>query len=125
MIHCLRGAALSAGLILNCGMAFGQQPSASAIMPGCRVMLSPLQVEAPEGLKFNAAKCSGLVEGIAYGASAARDIPGAGVCPDPRVSVGQTIRVVVNYIDARPARLNEPFKALALEALRAAWPCKK
>jgi hypothetical protein len=40
------------------------------------------------------------------------------------VATGQMVRVVVSYIDARPARMHEPFKGLALEALRAAWPCK-
>jgi hypothetical protein len=38
---------------------------------------------------------------------------------------GQSIRVVVKYIDDRPERQHEDFMALALEALRAAWPCKK
>jgi Rap1a immunity proteins len=36
----------------------------------------------------------------------------------------QQVRVVVAYIDARPARMHERFDLLALEALRTAWPCK-
>ena len=36
----------------------------------------------------------------------------------------QTVRVVVQYIDSRPERMHEDFKKLALEAMKAAWPCK-
>jgi Rap1a immunity proteins len=39
--------------------------------------------------------------------------------------VTQIVLVVLKYIDARPARLNEDFRLLAAEALVAAWPCKK
>jgi hypothetical protein len=37
----------------------------------------------------------------------------------------QLVRVVVAYIDQRPARLHESFLNLALEALTDAWPCQK
>jgi hypothetical protein len=40
------------------------------------------------------------------------------------VTLGQEVKVVVAYIDARPARMHEPFTQLALEALRTAWPCR-
>jgi hypothetical protein len=42
--------------------------------------------------------------------------------PD-RVTVGQEVRVVVAYIEARPARMHENFVGLAYEAVRPAWPC--
>jgi hypothetical protein len=35
----------------------------------------------------------------------------------------QGVRIVLQYIDARPARLHENFNKLAAEALRQAWPC--
>lgn len=48
-----------------------------------------------------------------------------GVCiPAGEVTVNQQVRVVVAYIDARPNRLHEDFRILALEALKDAWPCK-
>jgi hypothetical protein len=47
----------------------------------------------------------------------------------PVLDIGVTdsagIRVVVQYIGERPARMNENFKILAIEALRAAWPCPR
>jgi Rap1a immunity proteins len=36
----------------------------------------------------------------------------------------QIIQAVVRYIGARPNRLHEPFRLLALEALADAWPCR-
>jgi hypothetical protein len=36
----------------------------------------------------------------------------------------EVVRVVVEYIHARPERMDERFTTLALEALRGAWPCK-
>jgi hypothetical protein len=40
------------------------------------------------------------------------------------VTTGQMIRVIIRYIEARPQRMHEPFRSLALEALFDAWPCK-
>jgi hypothetical protein len=60
--------------------------------------------------------CAGLVEGIAYTANS--------VCIPAGANNNQLVRVVVQYIDSYPARLNEDFRALALEALFKAWPCK-
>jgi hypothetical protein len=45
------------------------------------------------------------------------------LCPPKGSDRAQSIRVVVQYIDSRPARLHENFPDLAQEALRAAWPC--
>jgi hypothetical protein len=121
MFQYLRGIALIAALLLNCGAAVGQQDvfSANAVMPGCRTFLGDMaQAKTSEAL--DAARCLGLVEGIVYGASA-----GMLVCNEPTVTAGQAIRVVTKYIESRPERLHQDFRALALEALRAAWPCKK
>jgi hypothetical protein len=37
----------------------------------------------------------------------------------------QGVAVVVKYIEARPERMHERFSVLAIEALTAAWPCKR
>jgi Rap1a immunity proteins len=47
-----------------------------------------------------------------------------GVCA-PDGAGQQAIRVVVTYIDQRPARMHEQFEDLALEALTQAWPCRR
>src|SRR6266550_2415689 len=47
-------------------------------------------------------------------------------CADiPRdVTYEQMVRVVIRYIEARPNRMHEPFRSLALEAIVGAWPCR-
>lgn len=47
------------------------------------------------------------------------------VCLPEEVTVGQYLSVVVKYLDGRPTRLHERFVDLALEALMAAWPCRR
>jgi hypothetical protein len=37
----------------------------------------------------------------------------------------QAVAVVIKYIEARPERMHEPFGLLAMEAMKAAWPCKR
>ncbi len=88
--------------------------SANFVMPGCRAYLA--EVVPPEH-RFAAAFCTGRIKKFV---SMSPDI-----CVPQDVTVGQEVRVVVKYIDDRPARLHEDFRDLALEALRAAWPCKK
>lgn len=40
------------------------------------------------------------------------------------VTQGQIVGIVVLYIEARPERMNEPFRSLAVEALFNTWPCR-
>ena len=55
--------------------------------------------------------------------STLRDVS-SDVCAPDSVTNFQIVRVVVKYIDDRPARQHENFRELAREALRAAWPCR-
>jgi hypothetical protein len=61
--------------------------------------------------------CAGKVEAVAVFAT--------GICYPSDATVGQMIRVVVRYIDERPARLHENFLILAREAMQATWPCRR
>jgi len=113
MFQFLRGVALIAAMS---GFAYAEDAnSANYIMPGCRLYLQPsLPANGMDGI--DAGRCSGLVSGLFYAA--------IDVCNPAGVTTEQLVRVVVQYIDNRPARLNESFNLLAVEALRAAWPCK-
>jgi hypothetical protein len=118
MFQFLRGVALIGVLILNCGAAFGQgkYDSANGIMQACRDSLAGRPMgNVTQGLERG--YCAGMVTGIFEVA--------IGACAPRNVTTGQAVRVVVKYIDDRPERLNESFSMLAVEALRAAWPCKK
>jgi len=46
------------------------------------------------------------------------------MCFPVGVTREQVVRAVVQYIDGQPARMNENFVPLAIEALQSAWPCK-
>jgi|BarGraNGADG00212_1021973.scaffolds.fasta_scaffold150643_1 hypothetical protein len=117
MFQYLRSIALIAAIILDCGAAFAEvdRSSANHIMRGCRDFISSSLSNSQRG-PLEQGYCAGVVDGL--------DFTGLGVCAPPSVTVSQAVRVVVKYIDDRPARLNENFKALAYEALQAAWPCK-
>src|SRR5262245_2122268 len=38
--------------------------------------------------------------------------------------IKQRIQVIIAYIEARPQRMHEDFRVLAVEAMQKAWPCK-
>jgi hypothetical protein len=99
--------------------------SANYMMPHCRNFLT-IEHSSDPLVPY----CVGMVRGIVFTGSILRDLVNAEdrrlPCIDPPSgsTYGQSVRVVVTYIDARPARMHEHFGVLALEALRAAWPCK-
>jgi Rap1a immunity proteins len=62
-----------------------------------------------------------LRQGECIGAVAAITHIDLAVCPPKDSTVEQAIRIVVQYIDSQPARLQENFYDLAVEALRASW----
>jgi hypothetical protein len=105
----LRGITIIAALMMNGGTAFAEDiDSANYMMPLCR----------ENGLsQFGKGLCSGLLKATFYWAK--------GKCAPSEVTGSQLQSVVVQYIDARPARMQEDFKDLALEAMKAAWPCKR
>jgi len=70
---------------------------------------------------FLGGECVGIIEGILFARSAGSETS----CLPNGVIIDQGVIVVVQYIDARPARLHESFKLLVFEALQAAWPCKR
>jgi len=104
----LSGIILIAGLMTTGPEAIAESNpnSANSIMPGCRTA---------DG-NFQSGLCMGLISGLAVK---------GGSCPPSGVTDGQKRLVIVAYIDARPARLQEDFRILALEAMKAAWPCKR
>jgi hypothetical protein len=85
--------------------------TATYTMPGCRDFLVS-RGQKPLFERY----CAVLVRGFGYA--------GSGVCAPAAFTDEQAVRIVVQYIDARPERQHENFSALALEALQAAWPCK-
>jgi hypothetical protein len=89
--------------------------SANFYLPGCKGILDPRE-DTPMWKKGH---CAGFVAGLGYA------VRGKDFCPPDGVTTAQAVAVVVKYIEARPERMHEEFGDLALEALTAAWPCKR
>jgi hypothetical protein len=91
--------------------------SANWVLPGCRSLLAGI---GGDDLDFRAGVCAGVVGTF-------RDLGSGAVppyCIPEVVATGQVVRIVVDFIERNPARMNEWFGVLVLEALRGAWPCK-
>jgi hypothetical protein len=90
--------------------------SANYLLRGCKAFIvrentMPTPIDA-----MKQGRCVGLVDGLSYTGN---------FCQPKGVTTGQAVAVVVKYIEARPERMHEDFGILALEALTAAWPCKR
>jgi hypothetical protein len=104
-------AVLSMGLFLTCGEAATEDPfSAKSKIVGCRDYVSSSKDDL-----FLQGYCAGAVQALVEFA--------AGACAPKGATNMQGVRIVLQYIDARPARLHENFNKLAAEALRQIWPC--
>ena len=67
---------------------------------------------------FEAGRCIGLMQGLGYASQL------LGVCPPDDVTEDLRARVAVTYVEARPDRMHEDFRVLAVEAMKKTWPCK-
>jgi hypothetical protein len=109
--------------------------SANYVMKGYREFVKL----SPDELLFDQGRCAGLVQGVVQMGTtikltsdriqfqfSAKDKAWLrqALCIDfpPGSTAGQVVRIVVAYIDARPARMREGFKGLALEASQRRGP---
>src|SRR5262245_60098042 len=124
----LFGAALALTVTIAAAQDTG---SANYILPGCQDFLNLKQPDTGrQGF------CAGTVAGISFVGkdlhrlrpsyhSESEAVTGLYCLDIPeKVTLMQLVRSVLAYIENRPARMREPFVALALEALRTAWPCR-
>src|SRR5260370_15186201 len=130
--------AAALALTVTAAPAAENEHSANYMLPYCRNFIDHKWLVDPlkQGL------CAGIVEGIALTGSAVLVLLPSNsnndkvdpylstfrqvLCIDTpdQATAEQSVRIVVAYIDARPARMHEDFRNLAREALRTAWPCK-
>ena len=90
---------------------------AVSMLPACKAFIAD---DSPRDIYvlFEAGRCIGLMQGLGY---ASRLVD---VCPPAEVTFAQKARVAITYIEARPERMHEDFRVLAVEAMQNAWPCK-
>jgi len=96
------------------------QTSADYVMPGCRDAASLITFSNVAESKEEASLmgfCLGIVVGLSFNGQA------YGICLPAGTTAQLATSIVVQYIDGQPARVHEDFNRLAVDALRANWPC--
>jgi hypothetical protein len=88
--------------------------TANQMLPGCKGLLDDRMTSGVS--VYQQGRCGGYVASLVYGVGEQE------FCSPKGVSIGQAVAVVIK---ARPERMHEQFGDLALEALKAAWPCKR
>jgi hypothetical protein len=90
--------------------------SANYFLPGCKGFVD----ESATVSELKKGVCVGFVMGVGV-VSASLSI----ACLPEGVTNKQAVVVAIKYVEARPERMHEHFGTLVLEALTAAWPCKR
>src|SRR5215469_18931932 len=109
-------------MIFNFKVAVAEpkQTSADYVMPGCRDAASLITFSNAAGSEEQVSLtsfCAGIVIGLSFMGQP------YGICVPTGTTSQQVASIVVQYIDGQPARIHEDFNPLAVEALRANWPC--
>jgi hypothetical protein len=96
------------------------------LVDGCRLLISITSGASDSSLSTNAAlwmgKCSGILEvAVDLGPRLTERLR---YCPPGEATYQQAAKVFVRFVDAHPERLHEIPLILALDSLRAAWPCQ-
>jgi hypothetical protein len=114
-------AAIIAASMVTQALAEPDIQSANSLMPGCRALIA-FADHATTTDFAGSGVCLGTINTLGT-----LSVAGLlhSVCISRQVTTGQVARVVVQYIDAQPARWHENFIALAIEAIDKAWPCQK
>ncbi len=91
--------------------------SAAWMLPGCRAALTP----SPDP-DFRQGMCAGSIGTLLFlGDALPYDYR---ICRPRGAVLHDAVRIVVSHIESQPARAQENFNGLAIEALSAAWPCR-
>jgi hypothetical protein len=107
--------------IFHSSNSYGGDGSGKAYEFGCRLLASDTRVPIDKTESVRVGECSGAVEAI-FMLRRALD-PSIRFCPPPRVAPGQTVKIVVKYLDAHPEQMNDDFTLLVVRAFNQVWPC--
>ena len=116
-----------AGSAMWLGCTSAQAASANEVLPACKLYLSVVDRHGAVGQSeiphlMDAGECLGAVYVLL---TVAHTLPKPlKFCPPVAFEAERGVRVVVAYIEDRPERTREDFTMLALETLRAKWPCQ-
>ena len=75
-----------------------------------------------QGEARSAGSCEGMIEAVMlFSPNLPADVR---ACPPAQGSVLESAKVLLQYLDNNPGRLNQPGITIAIEAFRDAWPCR-
>jgi hypothetical protein len=75
-----------------------------------------------QGEARSAGSCEGMIEtAMLFSPNLPADVR---ACPPAQGSVLESAKVLLQYLDNNPGRLNQPGITIAIEAFRDAWPCR-
>jgi hypothetical protein len=114
------------GLVMSLSSASAETASVTDVLPACKLFLSIMDRqgtvrEADVVHLMDAGECLGAVYAM-LNLSTALTEP-LRFCPPNDAEAEQAVRAIVAYVEKIPERAREDFMTLALEALRATWPC--
>src|SRR5262249_10199719 len=111
-------------LLFSMGEVAGQPPnmdtSANSAFSGCKAFADGRPPTSYE-LAMSGNYCAGMVHALAGVAHILP--PNYRACAPDNSTARQLALVVLRYIEARPQRMHEDFRLLAVEAFHDAWPC--
>jgi Rap1a immunity proteins len=115
---------IATGLVLAISaLAQEDKSSVNYMLPYCRAAVNN-QAPALASDAVMQGMCVGIVDAIDFIMSELPpDEKEFSSCLPGDVTLRQAVQVVITYIDARPERMHENFKKLAIEAIHDAWPC--
>jgi Rap1a immunity proteins len=88
---------------------------------GCRLLASDNRVPIDKIEAVKAGECSGAIDAV-FMLRRALD-QSIRFCPPPRVALGQSVKIVVKYLDDHPEQMNDDFTLLVVRAFDHVWPC--
>jgi hypothetical protein len=120
--HFLWAASLCLAAIFTAPAIGAPEPnphSGFAQLQDCRALVGTAQSSDPRKPLF----CAGELRALAYVSHVLP--PDLNSCVPDGIPNGQLALVVIHYIEARPAQMQEDFMKLAIKAYRDAWPCER
>ena len=83
----------------------------------------------PDDINFmDAGRCMGMIDGFAGAAAfyeSQEGAPGAVCFPSEGMTIGQSVRIVTQYLESHPEQLHESSTVLIFGAFLAAYPCNR
>jgi hypothetical protein len=115
----IMGGLVAVGLVYP-AQAQQDRRSANMLITGCLYLVDD-PVAVTQKQMEEADLCASAVASVLH---FGRDLQGSmAFCPPRGTEPSDAARVIVAYLKAHPARMNERFDLLAYGALRQVWPC--